>query len=126
MPTAVLLFVIAKTFDKGASYETYKDQIAIANGQVAFGDTKSVSTVAVMGTIKNASPIPWKEIRFHADFTDAAGKTADVGQKEEYSFYLPPNAASSFKVSFHREFAETNYVKHNIRVVAAKDARARW
>jgi hypothetical protein len=79
-----------------------------------------------MGTIKNTSPVPWKEIQFHVDFLDASGKRADVGEREDYNFRLPANGTSSFKVSFRREFPETNYAKHIVRVVTAKDARARW
>jgi hypothetical protein len=126
LPMAAMLIVFATIFDRGENYEGYKDQIVIQDSQVVFGDTKSGAAVAVLGTIKNTSSVPWKEIHFHADFLDAEGKRADVGEKEEYSLSLPPNATSSFKVSFRREFPETNYVKHTIRVVAAKDARARW
>jgi len=119
------LIFLATGFDTGENFESYKDQIVVTDSRLAFGDTKWGATVAVMGTIKNTSPIPWKEILFHVDFFDAAGKRADVGETHAYSFQLPANAASSFKVSFRREFPETNYVKHTISVVAAKDARAR-
>lgn len=123
---AAMLIFFTTFFDTGENYESYKDQIIITDSQLAFGDTKSGATVAVMGTIKNTSPVPWKEILFHVDFLDAAGKRADVGQREDYRFRLPPNGACSFKVSFQREFPETNYVKHTVRVVSAKDARVRW
>jgi hypothetical protein len=126
LPIAVMLFVFANIFDTGESYESYKDQIVITESQLAFGDTKSGATVAVMGTIQNTSPVPWKEIQFHVDFFDAQGRRADVGEREDYTFRLPANGISSFKVSFRREFPETNYAKHAVRVVAAKDARARW
>ena len=126
VPLGAMLIVFATLFDPGENYETYKDQVVITDSQIAFGDTKSSSTVAVIGTIKNTSLVPWKEIQFHVDFFDAAGKRTDVGEREDYSFRLPANGTSSFKVSFRREFPETNYVKHTVRVVAAKDARARW
>jgi hypothetical protein len=118
--------VTEKLFDKGENYETYQHQISISDSQLVFGDTKSGATVAIMGTIKNTSPIPWKDIQFHAVFFDAAGKRSDAGQKEEYSYYLPANASTSFKISFRREFPESNYVKHAISVLVAKDARTRW
>ena len=126
IPLVVMLIFLAKMFDQGEDYQSYKDQIEITESEIVFGETECGPMVAVMGTIKNTSPVPWKKIQFHADFFDAEGKRSDVGQKEEYSFYLPPNATSSFKVSFHREFSEINYVKHNVRVLAAKDARTRW
>jgi hypothetical protein len=126
LPLGAMLFVFASIFDTGENYETYKDQIHIADSEIAFGDTKSGGTVAVIGTITNASRVSWREIQFHVDFLDAAGKRADVGEREDYSFRLPAGEASSFKVSFRREFPATNYVKPVVRVVGAKDVRARW
>lgn len=126
IPLVVMLVVFATMFDRGEDYQSYKGQIEFVESEIAFGDTKSSATVAVIGTIKNTSPVPWKEIQFHADFFDGQGKRTDVGEREDYSFYLPANGTSSFKVSFRREFPESKYVKHQVRVVAAKDARARW
>src|SRR5438105_77923 len=126
LPLAVMMILFANMFDTGEKYETYKDQIVITDSQIAFGDTKSGATVAVVGTIKNSSRVSWKEIQFHVEFLDAAGKRADVGAREDYSFRLPAGETSSFKVSFRREFTETNYVKALVRIVGAKDVRARW
>jgi len=124
IPTACLLFYFARIFDRGENYQSYKDQIVITESQIAFGNLTSGPTVAIMGTIKNTSPISWKEIQFHADFFDGQGKRADVGEREDSSFFLPANGTSSFKVSFRMEFPETNYVKHNVQVATAKDASA--
>ena len=126
LPIAAMLIVFATIFDTGENYESYKNHIVISDAQIAFGDTKSGGTVAVLGTIKNISSVSWKEIQFHVDFLDAGGKRVDVGEREDYSFRLPAGEASSFKVSFRREFPETNYVKPVVRIVGAKDVRARW
>ncbi len=116
----------ASLFDQGQDFQSYASQIQVAGTELAFGDSRSGPTVVILGTMTNASPVPWKEIRFHADFFDRNGRRADVGQKEEYGFYLPARSASPFKVSFRREFPETNYAKCSVRVVTAKDGRARW
>jgi hypothetical protein len=126
VPLVAVFIVFASVFDTGEDYETYKDQIHITDSRIAFGDTKSGATVAVIGTITNASRVSWREIVFHVDFLDATGKRADVGQREDFNFRLPAGEASSFKVSFRREFPETNYVKPVVRIVGAKDVRARW
>lgn len=126
IPVIGLGVVTDSIFDKGKDYETFKDQISITESHIAFGEMKTGETVVVMGAIKNTSSIPWKDIQFHIDFMDAQGKQADVGEKEDYSFYLPANESSSFKISFKREFPEGNYVSAKVRVMTAKDARARW
>lgn len=126
LPIAAMLIVFATIFDTGENYETYKDQIEVSDSQIAFGDAKSGATVAVIGTIKNRSRVSWKEIQFHVEFLDAAGKRADVGEREDHSFRLLAGETSTFKVSFRREFPETNYVKPVVRVMGAKDVKARW
>jgi hypothetical protein len=123
---ATMLASFASVFDTGANFEMYKDQIVVTESQVAFGDTQSGATVAVLGTIRNNSRISWKDVQFHVDFMDATGKRVDVGERQDGSFHLLAGESSTFKVSFHREFPESNYVKHSVRVVSAKDARARW
>src|SRR5687767_9731106 len=60
VPLGALFFMFASIFDTGENYETYKNQIEIMDSQVALGDTKSGATVAVIGTIKNTSPVSWK------------------------------------------------------------------
>ena len=125
-PLVIFMIFFEMFFDRGEDYQGYQDQIEIADSEIAFGDTKSGATVAVIGTIKNTSPISWKDIEFHADFFDVQGRRTDVGSREDYQFYLPANGTSSFKVSFRREFPEANYVKHKVRVANAKDSKARW
>jgi hypothetical protein len=126
IPFAAMFVVFTSMMDRGQDFETYRDQIAVTTNQIVFGDRKSGATVDVIGTIQNTSPVPWKDVYFHADFFDAAGKPADVGAVENYEYYLPASETASFKVSFAREFPETNYVKAVVRVVSAKDARSRW
>jgi len=125
-PLLLMLFFVAGLLDQGEDYQLYKDQIAVTDSQLAFGWLGTNATVAVIGQIRNQSPVPWEDIYLHATFTDAAGKTIDVAQRQEYAFYLPPNESLPFKLSFRREFPESNYVNHTVRVVGAKDARARF
>jgi hypothetical protein len=126
VPMLVMSVIFANIFDTGEKYEHYRGQIAVADCHIVFGDTKSGSTVAVIGMITNRSQVSWKEVQFHVDFLDAGGKRVDVGEREDYSFRLPAGENTAFKVSFRREFPETNYVKALVHVVGAKDERARW
>lgn len=126
LPMLTLLLLFSTLLDRGEEYQRYRGQIAITDSQLVLGETKSGATVGVLGTITNRSLIPWKEIHFQVDFSDAKGRRTDAGQKEEYSYCLPAGESLSFKLSFRRELPETNYVRHAVRVVSAKDGRARW
>lgn len=126
IPIILFWILFAKMFDKGEDYKRYSDQIEITESRIAFGETKSGATVGVIGNIRSRSSIPWKDIRFQVDFQDAKGQTVDTAQREEYSYCVPAGASLPFKVSFRREFPETNYVHHIVRIVSATDGRTRW
>jgi hypothetical protein len=126
LPLAAILTIFASVFDRGKDYEVYKGQIHVTGSQIVFGDTKAGATVAVIGTIANASHVSWREIQFHVNFLDAAGHPMDVGDQQIYSFALPAGETSTFKLSFKREFPEANYITAIVVVVGARDMRARW
>jgi hypothetical protein len=126
LPLAGMMIISPRFLTVAKSKRTTKTRSSSQISQLAFGETKLEKRVDVIGTIKNASSISWKEVQFHVDFLNATGKRIDVGHKEQYSFYLPANGTSSFKVSFTMDFPETNYAKPVVSVSTAKDARARW
>jgi hypothetical protein len=125
-PFVIFMILAASIFDRGEDFTTYSGQIIVTNTQLSFGETKNGPTVAVLGEIKNTSPVPWNDINLHAQFTDLSGRLIDAATEDKYSFHLPAHATSSFKLSFRREFPETNYVHHTVRILSAGDARARW
>jgi hypothetical protein len=126
IPMAIALIVFANIFDRGEEFAPYSGQIIVTNTHIAFGETKNGPTIAVLGEIRNNSPIPWKDINLHAHFKDAAGRTIDAASEDKYSLIVPAHSTSEFKLSFRREFPETNYAQHTVRVLSAKDSRSRW
>jgi hypothetical protein len=116
------MFILLAVFSK-----EYSQQIEIIESEIKFGVLRGEPSVAVIGTINNSSPIPWKAICFQVEFVDEKGVKSDTGQKEElYGYRVPSGEEQSFKVSFPREFPEENYVGHTIRIISAKDARVIW
>src|SRR5688500_13207091 len=126
IPMAISLIIFATILDRGEEFAPYLGQITATNTHIAFGETKNGATIAVLGEIRNNSPIPWKDINLHALFEDASGRTIDVATEDKYSLHLPAHSTSQFKLSFRREFPETNYAHHTVRVLAAKDSRSSW
>ena len=112
--------------DPGADFQSYSDQIKVVQSNVRFGNSKCGPTVAVVGRMRNESDVDWKEVNFQVEFLDENGQLVDAGQEFKYSYSLPSQEELAFKVSFRREFSESTYAAHKIRVVSAKDAKARF
>jgi hypothetical protein len=103
-----------------------RDQVSVTENRLVFGDMKSGETVAVPGTLKNASAVGWKEVTLQVKFLNAEGKWIDTDQKRDFTFEVPANESVPFKVSAPREFPKEWYAKAEVRVISAKDARGRW
>lgn len=112
--------------DQGEPFAEFEDQVEVVSSRIEFGNGESGPTVAVIGRVKNSSDIEWKDFVFHVEFQDAAGKLTDAGQELNYYESLPAGEELAFKISLPREFGETAYAKHAVRIVSARDGRSRW
>jgi hypothetical protein len=119
--------VIKDIFAKGEPFQKYADQISITESKMEFGQDQSGPTIAVVGRVKNSSPVDWKDVRIHVEFCNSGGKLVDAGQQNEYSSSrLPANQDIAFKVSLPRQFPESEYASHKIRVFSATDCKQRF
>jgi predicted nucleic acid-binding Zn ribbon protein len=123
-----LVFVFHNLLSRGEPFAGHAGELAITESRIVFGEENKYPCVGVIGTVRNGSAVPWKEIRFHVEFRDAKGSVVDVGQSRPYrdEYEVPAGATLAFEVSFPRKYAQAGYVSHTVRIVAAKDARAKW
>lgn len=114
-------------FYKGEPFRDHADQITVIKSTMEFGQDQSGPTVAVVGVLKNPSPIDWKDVRLQAEFFDAKGTLIDASQQDEYrSPRLPANQEVGFKVSLTRQFPESKYSRYKVRAISAIDSRQRF
>lgn len=122
---AMLGFSYETMFSRGEDFTVYRDQIEIIETKLKFGENRcGGSTVAVMGIMVNNSDVPWEDVHLEVRFYDGEKKLIDTDQEEKYSFVVPANDSSTFKVSKPREFPEEQYNSVQVRVLSAKDERA--
>jgi hypothetical protein len=126
LPFAFSMYMFANMFNKGEDFTPYRDQITISDSELKFGEKKSSETVAVIGTMSNKSSVPWKDVQIEVRFYDSNGKMIDSEQQKDYPFEVPENGNAAFKVSTLREFPKEQYVKYDVSIISAKDARTRW
>ncbi len=116
-------YVFSKMLDRGVDFTPYRNQITISDSELKFGEKKSGETVAVIGTMSNKSPVPWKDVQFEVRFYDSNGKMIDSKQNKDYPFEVPADGNAAFKVSTLREFPKEQYVKYDVTIISAGDAR---
>jgi len=122
----LMVYVFSKMLDKGVDFAPYRSQVTISDSELKFGEKKSGETVAVIGTMSNKSPVPWKDVQIEVRFYDSNGKMIDSKQNKDYPFEVPANGNAAFKISTLREFPKEQYVKYDVTIISAGDARARW
>jgi len=124
---SMFVMTFAKMWDKGEDFTLYREQISIGETKLKFGEHKCGGpSVIVMGDMINNSDVPWKDVNIEVQFYNRDKQLTDTDQKNKYSFVVPANDVSKFKVSMLREFPEEQYFSVKARVLSAKDARAWW
>lgn len=130
IPFVAVFIFMGTTFkdmvDKGEDFTPYRNQIAISEPELKFGETSCGPTVVAMGIMTNKSSLSWKDVQLEVRFYDNNNKLIDTGQKNKYSFVVPANDISTFKVSIPREFPEEQYGSCKVRILSAKDSRTMW
>jgi len=107
------------------SFNEYRSDVSIKESSLKFGGTDARPTVAIIGTIENATNISWKYVKFEVQFFDGGGKLIDISQKRIYTT-LKAKGDTNFKLSVPREFPEEQYASHTVNILSATDARGKY
>jgi len=112
---------IDSLFSPKHDFESFKNKIEITKNSIEFGNNSCGQTVAILGSIKNNSQIDWRAVKFEIVFYDNDNNVTDTEQIEKYSFSLPANEEVPFKLSMKKEFDDTRYIGHRIRIISARE-----
>jgi hypothetical protein len=112
---------------KGQPFCEYADRVTVIESAIRFGQDEHGALVAVVGKIKNESPLDWKEAHLQVCFYDPNGALIDAGQEEKCrSPFLPAGQEVGFSISFPRAYPESQYARQMVRVISAKDGSVRF
>jgi succinate dehydrogenase flavin-adding protein (antitoxin of CptAB toxin-antitoxin module) len=117
------------TFSEGEPFSLHSNAVSAVETKMVFGVSgceHQSPTVAILGKIQNDSPVSWEDVKIEATFFDEDGTLIDATQKEKYSFMVASKDASTFKLSFKREFPEEQYDSFKVRIISAKDEKKRF
>lgn len=117
----VLGMMLHDIVDEGEPFENYRDALVISESELAFGDKNGESTVVIVGKIQNKSNVNWEYLRLQVNCYNRQGELFDTHQDSCYSLLVPAGTTIPFKVSFVREFSESDYSEHEVVTIHAKD-----
>jgi len=124
--TSVYGGLMQRMFDRGEDFQRYADQISVHDVRIEFGQLEGEPTVVVLGRLKNRSDIGWEDVKLLGEFYDADGDLVDVSHRGCLMYHVPAGGEVAFKISRGREFPESRYATARVKVLSAKDTRARW
>jgi hypothetical protein len=129
MMVAIMGTMLETTFSEGETFANYRGAVSVVETKMVFGVSGCAHkspTIAILGKIQNSSVVSWKDVRLEATFFDKDGRLIDATQKEQYSFMVASKDICTFKLSFQREFPETQYDSFKVRIISAKDEKKRF
>jgi hypothetical protein len=113
--------ILYEVFDTGEQFEDYPDVLEVTESKLSFGDRNGESTIVIVGKLKNKSNVNWGYLHLQVNCYNQQGELFDAHQDRCYSLIVPAGMTVPFKVSFEREFPESDYTKHEAEAIHAKD-----
>ena len=114
----------SRLFRTGNEFTDYKDPIRVLSSEMHTAQVDDASVVWVVGTLRNTSDVPWREVRIEVQFLDGAGRMVDVARGSDSLWAGPigPGQDAGYKLKIARDFPEDRYVSHKVFVRYADDA----
>ncbi len=114
--------ILSNILHEGVAFADHLDALEISESKLTFGQKDCGPTVVILGKVRNKSKINWESIHFEVNCYNSKNELVDTAQEYDYGLIDPAGTSVSFKVSFIREFPETDYVTHEVKIVHAEDA----
>lgn len=113
-------------FSEGEDFAKYRHELRVVQSDMVFGLRQGERVVAVVGMLKNASPVVWKDIQVEVRFRDADGRLVDATAAYLFLENVLPGRERSFKAEVTPDLPLDMYASHEASVRAATDAASLW
>jgi len=121
---SLMIYDVYDSVARGStSFANYQESLVIVDSNIHYGEKDTCSYITCIGHIKNNSSIPWEKIRFEIQYFNKDGELIDTVADKNYSVIVPPDTEVAFRVYDKAAREKEQYVKHNVIVRWADDAR---
>ena len=128
LPLVFLVLMLRDAFRSSVSFNAYRDSLIVVKSTAHYSDAaeKCGAMISVIGTIRNNSNVPWKDLYIEVRYSDSTGNMVDAESAEQYSLLIPPGGEVAFRVRGPAIRPERDYVNHKVAIVSAKDGASRF
>jgi hypothetical protein len=128
LPLVFLVLIFRDGFRSSANFSAYRDSLIVVKSTAHYSDAaeKCGAMISVIGTIRNNSDVPWKDLYLEVRYFDSAGTMVDTQSAEQYDLLIPAGGEVAFRVRGPAIRAEQDYVSHKVTIVGAKDGVSRF
>lgn len=107
-------------------FSPHRPQVAVVDSRIQYSREANCPGVSVVGRVRNESEIPWKELLIEVRYFDQSGVLIDAHSDRQYAMLVPAHGEAAFVIRSRAEKPEADYVKYEVEVKGARDARSRF
>ena len=118
-----LFLLMSRLFTPGRDFAPFRNQFEVVSSSMQFSQTERGPYVTTVGTIRNNSDYPWKEVQLEARYFGKADKLIDVGVQIFSDLVVQPHSESAFRIRTFADQPTNEYASHKVLVRSGKDIR---
>ena len=123
VPLMLMLSPVMSEFEKGAPFADYHDQLRVVGSAMFTGYREGDPVIAVVGTLRNDTEVPWWALSLEVQFMDHDGKLVDVIREHLGWRTLLPAGQLAFRADMVAELPLGKYAAYEVFVRSGLEAR---
>jgi hypothetical protein len=108
-------------FPSGEDFQGHRSDLSCASQSMTFTKDKDREYLAVVGTIRNASGVTWRELYVEARFFNAKGELIDTYSSELRDVIVLPHSDAAFRLTGYAARPRSEYSKVVLSITSARE-----
>jgi hypothetical protein len=108
-------------FPTGRDFQEYRKDLVFASQSMSFGKERDREFFAVVGTIKNTSDVPWRDLYVEARFLNTKNELIDTHSTHLRDVIALPKGEAAFRLTGNTVRPSSEYWKVTLSITSAKE-----
>ena len=108
-------------FPSGKDFQEHRNDLAFASQSLTFKEEKDREYFSVVGTIRNASDVTWRDLYVEARFLNSKNELIDTYSNQLRDVIVLPRSDAAFRLTGYTSRPRSEYSKVTLTITSAKE-----